>query len=110
MKVLQINTTVNSGSHGRIAEEIGLSLIAAGHESYIAAAYTGRPSRSQVIKIGCDLDRKLHGLKTRIFDRHGFGSKSPTRKLIYQIKDIDPDIIHLHNIHGYYLHIGVLFE
>jgi hypothetical protein len=90
MKVLQINTTVNSGSHGRIAEEIGLSLIAAGHESYIAAAYTGRPSRSQVIKIGCDLDRKLHGLKTRIFDRHGFGSKSPTRKLIYQIKDIDP--------------------
>ena len=110
MKLLQINTTVNSGSHGRIAEEIGFHLTAAGHESYIAAAYTGRPSRSQVIKIGHDLDRRLHGLKTRLFDRHGSGSKSPTRKLIYQIKDIDPDIIHLHNIHGYYLHIGVLFE
>jgi len=110
MKVLQINTTVNSGSHGRIAEEIGLSLIAAGHESYIAAAYTPRPSQSRVIKIGHDFNRRLHGLKTRLFDRHGFGSKTPTRKLINQIKHIDPDIIHLHNIHGYYLHIGVLFE
>jgi glycosyltransferase involved in cell wall biosynthesis len=110
MKILQINTTVNSGSHGRIAEEIGLSLIAAGHESYIAAAYTVRPSRSQVIRIGCDFDRKLHGLKTRLFDRHGFGSGASTRKLVNQIKNIDPDIIHLHNIHGYYLHVGVLFN
>lgn len=110
MKVLQINTTVNSGSHGRIAEEIGISLIAEGHNSYIAAAYTGRPSRSRVIKIGHDLDRKLHGLKTRLFDRHGFGSKTSTRKLVRQVKNIDPDIIHLHNIHGYYLHIEVLFD
>jgi len=110
MKILQINTTVNSGSHGRITEEIGLSLIEAGHESYIAAAYTVRPSRGRVIRIGCDFDRKLHGLKTRLFDRHGFGSKASTHKLVNRIKDIDPDIIHLHNIHGYYLHIGVLFK
>lgn len=110
MRVLQINTTVNSGSHGRIAEEIGLSLIASGHESYIAASYTGRPSKSQVIKIGSEFDRFLHGLKTRLFDRHGFGSRLATRALIKKIKEIDPDIIHLHNLHGYYLHIGVLFR
>ncbi len=110
MRVLQINTTVNSGSHGRIAEQIGLALIEAGHESYIAAAYTARPSRSQIIKTGFDLDRKLHGLQTRIFDRHGFGSGASTRKLINHIKDIDPDIIHLHNIHGYYLNIRYLFD
>lgn len=109
MKVLQINTTVNSGSHGRIAEDIGLSLIQMCHESYIASAYTGRPSRSQKIKIGFNLDRKFHGLRTRLCDRHGFGSKASTRKLIDQIVKIDPDIIHLHNIHGYYLNIRYLF-
>ncbi|NMC40767.1 MAG: glycosyltransferase, partial [Bacteroidales bacterium] len=110
MKILQINTTVNSGSHGRIADEIGLSLIDAGHESYVAAAFTGRPSRSQVIKIGCKTDRYLHALKTRLFDRHGFGSEIPTRALVEKIKKINPDIIHLHNLHGYYIHIGVLFQ
>ena len=36
MKILQINTTINSGSTGRIAENIGTVLIEAGHESYIA--------------------------------------------------------------------------
>lgn len=110
MKIIQLNTTVNSGSHGRIVEQIGLELIEAGHESYIAAAYTARLSRSQIIKIGFDLDRKLHGFQTRIFDRHGFGSGASTRKLINHIKYIGPDIIHLHNIHGYYLHIRYLFD
>lgn len=110
MKILQINTTLNSGSHGRIAEEIGLSVIEAGYESYIAAAFVGRPSRSRVIKIGNAFDRYMHGLKTRLFDRHGFGSKASTNGLINKIREINPDIIHLHNIHGYYLHIGVLFN
>ena len=110
MKIFQINSTVNTGSHGRIAEEIGLSLIAAGYESYIAAAYAGRSSRSRVIKIGNAFDRYMHGLKTRLFDRHGFGSKTSTKRLINKIREINPDIIHLHNIHGYYLHTGVLFN
>lgn len=110
MTILQINTTINSGSHGRIAEEIGLTLIASGHASYISAAYTGRSSRSKIITIGCDLDRKLHGLKTRVLDRHGFGSKASTRNLVSQIMEVAPDIVHLHNIHGYYLHIRYLFD
>lgn len=110
MKVLQINTVVNSGSTGRIAEDIGLASIANGYHSYIAAAYTSRPSASEVIKIGNELDRKFHGLKTRLFDRHGFGSTKATLSLVQNIKEIEPDIIHLHNIHGYYLHIGILFE
>ncbi|MGB9747747.1 MAG: glycosyltransferase [Bacteroidales bacterium] len=110
MRVLQINTTVNSGSHGRIAEEIGLSLIENGHESYIAAAYTDRPSRSRVIKIGNAFDRYWHGCITRFFDKHGFGSKVTTYRLVNHIRKIVPDIIHIHNIHGYYLHSGVLFN
>lgn len=110
MKLLHINTTLNSCSHGRIAEGIGSMAIANGHKSYYAAGYCTRPSSSEIIKIGSDLDRKVHGLKTRLFDRHGFGSLKATKTLIENIKKIDPDIIHLHNIHGYYLHIGVMFD
>ncbi|HON17718.1 MAG TPA: glycosyltransferase [Salinivirgaceae bacterium] len=109
MKILQINTTVNTGSTGRIAEEIGFQLKNAGWESYIAGQII-RPSNSNIIKIGNKLDRYLHGIQTRIFDNHGFASKKSTEILIKKIKNIDPDIIHLHNLHGYYIHVGKLFD
>ena len=109
-KILQINSVVNSGSTGRIAEEIGQTAIAAGWESYIAYGRNNRPSQSELIKIGNDWDIRMHGLQTRLFDRHGLGSKSATRELIGKIDKIKPDIIHLHNIHGYYINIEILFK
>jgi len=108
--ILQINTVVNSGSIGRIAEEIGQEAISKGWKSYIAYGRNDRPSKSYLIKIGSKLDIKKHGLQTRLFDRHGFGSKLATEKFIERIKEIQPDIIHLHNIHGYYLNIEILFN
>lgn len=108
--LLQINSVVNSGSTGRIAEEIGQSAIAAGWESYIAYGRNERPSSSKLIRIGSDKDIKLHGLQTRLFDRHGLGSKDATTAFIRKVEDIKPDIVHLHNIHGYYINIEVLFQ
>jgi len=110
MKLLQINSVLNSGSTGRIAEDIGLAVIKSGGQSIIAAGYTHRPSQSEVLSIGSTWDRKLHGLKTRLFDLHGFGSTAATKALVREIKNIQPDIIHLHNIHGYYLNVEVLFD
>lgn len=52
------------------------------------------------IRIGNDLDVNTHALKVRLFDRMGFGSKRATEKFIEWVKDYDPDVIHLHNIHG----------
>jgi glycosyltransferase involved in cell wall biosynthesis len=110
IKVLQINSRVNSGSTGRIAEDIGVVLQKSGYRSIIAAAYTENRSISQTIKIGNDIDRKLHGIKTRLFDSHGFGSKRTTKHLVKTLTSLNPDIIHLHNIHGYYINIGLLFD
>lgn len=108
--LLQINSVVNSGSTGRIAEEIGLTVMNNGWQSYIAYGRNERPSSSKLIKIGNCQDIKFHGILTRLFDKHGFGSKNATVKLIKTIHEISPNIIHLHNIHGYYLNIAVLFE
>lgn len=108
--LLQINTVVNSGSHGRIAEEIGQTAINNNWKSYIAFGRNERSSQSELIKIGSDMEIKLHVLTTRTIDRHGFGSVNGTKKLIERIKEIKPDIIHLHNIHGYYINIEVLFN
>lgn len=110
MRVLQINAVANSGSTGRIAEEIGNVLLAHGHDSYIAYGRGNPSSKSRLIKIGNNWDIYNHGIKTVLFDRHGFGSKSATKYLIKQIEVINPDVIGLHNLHGYYINIEVLFS
>ncbi len=110
MKVQQINTTLNSSAPGRIAEEIGKVLLAHGHESYIGYGRKFRQSASESIKIGNFLDQSFHGLKTRLFDLHGFGSYNATERFVEKLKKVDPDIIHLHNIHGYFINIEVLFN
>ena len=111
MKILlQINVVANSGSTGRIAEELGRLVIAKGWKSYIAYGRWSCPSQSKLIRIGTKVDLFFHGLKSILFDRHGFGSRKATLKLISKIEKIKPDIIHLHNIHGYYLNCKILFE
>ena len=110
MKLFQINVTANCGSTGRIAEQIGQLVIKEGGESVIAYGREGRFSSSKLIRIGTTFDLFLHVLGTRIFDYHGLLSKHATLKLIRQIEKFNPDVIHLHNIHGYYLNYPILFD
>lgn len=110
MRVLQVNSVANSGSTGRIAEEIGKVLIANGHESYIAFGRGNATSSSKLIKIGSDKDIYLHGAYTLLTDKHGFASKMATQKFIKEIELIKPDLIALHNLHGYYINIDILFD
>ncbi|WP_275140328.1 glycosyltransferase [Elizabethkingia meningoseptica] len=110
MKIFQISIEVNSGSVGRIAEQIGEVVLDAGYESYITFARNNLPSKSKVIKIGSMYDVYFHVLSTRIFDDHCFKSKKSTKNLIQKIEEINPDIIHLHHLHGYFINIEVLFE
>ncbi len=110
MKILQINSVVNSGSTGRITEDIGRVLMANGHENYIAYGREDRPSESKLIKIGSKWDNYVHGAYSMLFDRHGFASKNATADLIKKIDQIQPDAIGLHNLHGYYLNIEILFN
>jgi len=109
-KVLQINTVVNSGSTGRIAEGIGNYVKMYNWQSFIAYGRGSNISQSQLLKIGNPIDTFYHGVITRLFDAHGRGSYSSTRLLINRISKIKPDVIHLHNIHGYYLNIKLLFK
>ncbi len=109
-KLLLINVSANSGSTGRIAEEIGQTAMQHGYESYFAYGRTGRASKSHLIRIGNDFDIKIHGIESWLFDNHGFSSRRATRKLIEEIERIKPDVINLHNVHGYYLNVEILFN
>jgi glycosyltransferase involved in cell wall biosynthesis len=107
--LLQINSVINWGSTGRIAEEIGQIAIANGWDSYIAFGRHNKESKSQKIKIGNKWDLYWHIIMTRVFDRHGLASKRATKQLIKKIDALKPNVIHLHNIHGYFLNYKSLF-
>lgn len=110
MKVLQINSVCGIGSTGRIATDIHNILIEQGHESHIAYGRDLPKNCENTIRIGTKLDNYTHVLKTRVLDKHGYGSARATIKFIDEVKELDPDIIHLHNLHGYYINIEILFD
>lgn len=123
MKLLQINPVIRTNtSTGRIMREIGEMAASHGWESYVAysGGRDGKAYDAPVIKaagdynlpipVGGKLSVILHGLETRLFDRHGLGSRIATRRFIKTIKSINPDIIHIHNIHGYFLNYKIFFD
>lgn len=108
--LLQISLEVNSGSVGRIAEQIGETAIQCGWESYITYARRNQASKSKLIKIGTYWDVYWHGIMTRIFDNHALCSKRATRQFIKEVDKIKPDIIQIHHIHGYFINMRILFD
>jgi len=111
MKYLFINSVAGFGSTGRIAAEKCRELMKEGNQCVLAF---GRNKANcddiPTVQIGSSLDYKLHGVRCRLLDDHGFGSKGATKRFLAWVKQYDPDVIWLHNIHGYYIHIGLLFE
>ncbi len=109
MKVMQINVIYKTGSTGLIVKDINNLLITNKHESFVGY---GRGNHKDInsIKIGDKYDMFIHGLGTRLLDRHGLFSKKATIEFIYEVNNLNIDIFHLHNIHGYYLHYPTLFE
>ena len=109
-KVLLVNTVVGTGSVGRLTQGLYHALSANGYECMVAYGRDTHPQDINGYRIGQDLDVYLHGGLSRITDRHGFYSTRATKDFINVIEEFKPDIIHLHNVHGYYLNIRVLFE
>lgn len=112
MKVLQINTVCGKSSTGRIATDIAGLLEQQGHECKIAY---GRGDvldqyKKYAVKIGSDFGVKLHAGLARIFDSSGFHSRLATKKFLKWVDTYNPDVVHLHNLHGYYINVELLFS
>ncbi len=112
MRVLMINSVCGIRSTGRICTDIAQNLKSLGNECKIAYGRETVPEKYKdfAVLIGSDTDVKTHALSSRIFDNAGFMSKGVTKKFIEWVKEYDPDVIHLHNIHGYYINIEILFD
>lgn len=112
MRVLQINSVCGIRSTGRIASDLAEALVKQGNECKVAYGRESVPDKCKdiAIRIGSKNTVKIHALRTRLFDNHCLASTKATREFIKWVKFYNPDIIHLHNLHGYYIDIRVLFS
>lgn len=112
MKYLFINSVYGFGSTGRIIADTCKRLSNEGHMCAVAYGRTcvDKDCVAQLIRIGRKSDYLIHAGMTRLFDLNGYGSILATKRLISKIENYRPDVIWLHNLHGYYLNIEILFN
>lgn len=108
MKVVQINCSA-SGSTGNIAKAIHRRLLNDGHESYIFYE-AGNATEKNMFRIGNYFELHSHAVLSRNLGRQGYFSHFATVRLIRKLRSICPDVIHLHNLHGSYLNLPMLFR
>ena len=109
MKIVQINTVCGKGSTGKICVAVSELLCDKGIENYILYA-SGNSSYHGGKKHASDMNIKVQALKSRVFGNYGFNSQLITKKLISELESISPDIVHLHNLHGHNVHLGMPFS
>lgn len=111
MKVLMINSVCGIRSTGRICTDLALELKKQGHEVKIAYGREKVPDpfKDLAIRIGNKFDNYISALKARVSDNEGFNCTKATEKFLSWAEQYNPDILWLHNLHGYYINVELLF-
>lgn len=109
MKILELNVVTN-GSTGRIACALARRMTDAGQEARVFYGRGGDAAGVDCVRVTGEASVLRHALSARLFDRAGFKSRAATRRLIRLIGQEKPDLLHLHNLHGYWLDVETLFD
>lgn len=109
MKVVQLNVTCGAGSTGKICLAVSEILNEREIENYILYSELSS-DYDKAIKYTDELHVKLQALKSKVLGNYGFNSKKITRELIGHLDKINPDVVHLHNLHGHNCNLEILFN
>lgn len=112
MKIVEINV-VPYGSTGMIANEINKICLENGNISYFCYSWTKKRRnkvRNNEMLIGTFFGKFFHMILSKIFGNELVYSYFDTLTFIKKLKKINPDIVHLHILHSWYLNIPMLFK
>lgn len=109
LKYVQINVHARDWSNSIIFTK-HRELLESGNDSWVFWARGGHAQDANMVKIAIFPEVCLDALMTRLDGRPGFYSKGITRRLLNKLDSIDPDVVHLHVLHGYYINIEMLFN
>lgn len=109
MKYVQINMSCGVWADSIILKK-HRELVAQGDESWF---FWGRGEREQdehLQRFNSNIEVYGDWLATHLDGRPGFHSKAATKRLLNKLDAIDPDVVHLHVLTGYYINVEMLFE
>ena len=109
MKVVEINSGIH-GSTGTIMLSIANLVRADGEEAYTFSAPKSENAPTGHAFFGGKVENMIHRGMSVLSGISGKGSAIGTRSLLRKIDAIQPDILHLHNLHGWYIDLPMLFE
>ena len=110
MKVLEINAVYGHGSTGTIVRDIEHMCLSNGIECYVASPDKSVLNSKNGYVIGNTLDHKLHAILCRVNGRQAYFSRLATRALLGYIGRLQPDVVHLHNLHSNYINLNMLLK
>lgn len=109
MRYVQINAYSGAWADSIVFKK-HRELIAFGDESWVFWARGDHEQDDRMQKIANFPEVCFDALLTRIDGKAAFHSKSVTRRLLAKLDEINPDIVHLHVLTGYYLNVEMLFN
>lgn len=112
MKVLFLNAVCGTGSTGRIVTDLAALLRSQGDTAKVAfgVGQARNVPPGDAIQINTPLGYYAHNALSRLTDHTGLYSAPQTRRLLQEIEAFDPDLIHIHNLHGYYVNYQLLMD
>lgn len=109
MRVLQINVVYPQGSTGHICEGIYDMCVRDNIECRNAFAHATKEIKDGM-PITSSFDNHVHNRMARITMLEGCFSIINTMRFLRKVKAYQPDIIHLHNLHGNYVNIPAIIR
>lgn len=107
MKILYINSVVDFGSTGKIVRELSTIKEV---ESLIVYGRKNAKDVTNTYKVSNDLNTFFSMVSIILFNNELTLNKKSTIEVINKIKEYKPDIVHLNNLHGYYINYKLLFD
>lgn len=110
MRVLLIDVNCKHSSTGKIVYDLYKGINDAGHTAAICYGRGPIVDEINIYKFSSNIETYIHAFLTRITGLTGIYSPKATKNLIKFIEEFKPDIVHIHEIHGYFVNIATLMD
>lgn len=111
-KILFLNTVAKGGGAAYVAESLfrGCNNNPNNYNAFFAYGRGPIINKEKYFYFGNKIETLIHLFLVRFFGIEGYGTYFATQKLINYIRKEDFDIIHIHNLHGYYVNFFKLIK
>ena len=106
MRVLLIDVNCKNSSTGKIVYDLYQGLVANGHDAAVCYGRGPLIEEDNIYKFGLDWETNIHAGLARITGLNGCFSPFSTKRLIAFMEKFKPDVVHIHELHAYFVNIA----